>query len=114
MSIPYNNYVKNNIAHFEGYYASVIYAYLTSLGLHIVAEDVNNKGRIDLTIIVDDYIYIMEFKVIKTKEKEKNQALEQLKEKDYQKKYLSYNKPITLVGILFGEEERNVVALDYE
>ena len=79
-SIPYNNYVKNNISSFEGYYASVVYAYLASLGVKIVAEDVTNKGRIDLSIIFDDKVYIIEFKVAK---KEDISAIEQIKEKEY-------------------------------
>ncbi len=57
-SIPYNNYVKNNISHYEGYYSSVVYVDLASLGVKIAAEDVTNRGRIDLTLFVEDKIYI--------------------------------------------------------
>jgi hypothetical protein len=64
-SIPYNNYTNNKIYEYEGYYASVIYTYLASLGIKIIAEDVTNLGRIDLTIFVGDRIYILEFKVVK-------------------------------------------------
>ena len=32
-SIPYNNYTKNEIANYEGFYASVIYSYLASFRL---------------------------------------------------------------------------------
>ncbi len=49
-AIPYNNYVKNELANYEGYYASVVFTYLMSLGFPCIAEDVTNKGRIDLTI----------------------------------------------------------------
>ncbi len=31
-NIAYNNYVKNNISDYEGYYASVVYAYLVRYG----------------------------------------------------------------------------------
>ena len=41
-SIANNNYVKNNISHYEGYYASVFYAYLAAIGVNIIAEDVTN------------------------------------------------------------------------
>ena len=77
-AIPYNNYVNNTISSYEGYFASVIYAYLASLGLDLVAEDVTNKGRIDLTIKLAETIYIIEFKV-----DGKGKALEQIKEKNY-------------------------------
>ena len=81
-AIPYNNYTKNDLASFEGFYASIIFIYLQSLGFHIIGEDVTNKGRIDLTIKMDNTIYIIEFKV-DTKEN----ALKQIKEKKYYEKY---------------------------
>ncbi len=107
-SIPYNNYVKNNIAFFEGYYASVIYAYLASLGVEITAEDVTNKGRIDLTLKFDDKIYIIEFKV------NNEEPLKQIKEKKYYEKYLSVNKEIYLIGIVFDEKEKNISKFEWE
>ncbi len=45
----------------SAYYASVVYVYLASLGVKIAAEDVTNRGRIDLTLFVEDKIYIIEF-----------------------------------------------------
>ena len=62
-SIPHNNYTKNNIQNYEGFYASVIHLYLQSLGVDIIGEDVTNQGRIDLTIKIDNFIYIIEFKM---------------------------------------------------
>jgi len=107
-AIPYNSYVKNTIANFEGYYANVIYAYIASLGLRIIAEDVTNKGRIDLTIFIADKIYILEFKVGDA------DALAQIKAKEYYKKYLSEKKQIILLGINFDEKERNISKFKYE
>ena len=54
--IPYNNFTNNTIQKYEGFYASVVYVYLQSLGLDIIGEDVTNKGRIDLTIKLTDTI----------------------------------------------------------
>lgn len=107
-SIPYNNYSSNNIKHYEGFYASVIYIYLQSLGIEIIGEDVTNKGRIDLTVFVEETIYIIEFKV------GKEDALQQIKEKEYAEKYLNHQKDIYLVGINFDEEERNIVKFEWE
>jgi hypothetical protein len=107
-NIPYNNYVKNTISNFEGYYASVVYAYLASLGLEIIAEDVTNKGRIDLTLLIEDKIYIIEFKV------GSEDALAQIKEKNYHQKYLTKNKEIYLVGINFDEDEKNIKEFRWE
>ncbi len=63
-SIPYNNFSKNNIYEYEGYYASVVYSYFAALGIELIAEDVTNKGRIDLTLKLAGKVYIIEFKVI--------------------------------------------------
>ena len=107
-SIPYNHYVKNNIADYEGYYASVIYAYLASLGFELIGEDVTNRGRIDLTIKINEFIYVIEFKV------GGEDALAQIKEKDYAQKYLSDAKTIYLVGINFDESVKNISSFEWE
>ena len=107
-SIPYNNYTKNDIANYEGFYASVIYVYLQSLGLEIIGEDVTNKGRIDLTLFIKDNIYIIEFKM------GEKDALQQIKTKNYHQKYLSLNKNIYLIGINFDENEKNISNFEWE
>ena len=108
-AIPYNNYTKNDLANFEGFYASIIFIYLQSLGFHIIGEDVTNKGRIDLTIIMDNAIYIIEFKV-----ENKQNALQQIKEKKYYEKYLNYNKDIYLIGIDFDTKDKNISNFEWE
>jgi len=105
-SIPYNNYVKNEIGEYEGYYASVFFSYLAGAGLKIIPEDVTNNGRIDLTIKVKEKIYIIEFKI-------GDGALNQIKEKKYYKKYLE-NKEIYLIGINFDKKERNISKFEWE
>jgi len=106
--IPYNNYVKNNISNFEGYYASVVYAYLAGMGVITVAEDVSSKGRIDLTMFIGDKIFIIEFKV------GEGNALQQIKDKQYYKKYLDRSKEIYLIGINFDEKEKNITRFEWE
>jgi len=107
-SIPYNSYVKNNIASYEGYWANVFYVYLASLGLKIIAEDVTNRGRIDFTMRIRDKIYIFEFKVID------EDPLAQIKRQKYYQKYQNEDKEIILVGIVFSEEEKNIKELIWE
>lgn len=110
-SIPYNN--LTHIKGYEGFYATVVYVYLQSLGIDIIGEDITNKGRIDLALSIEDKIYIIEFKVIKS-ERERNTALKQIKEKKYYEKYTNQQKDIYLIGIEFGEEERNVISFEWE
>ncbi|PID89712.1 MAG: hypothetical protein CSB01_00550 [Bacteroidia bacterium] len=107
-SIPYNNYAKNNINVYEGFYASVIYVYLASLGLPLHAEEPTNKGRLDLSLEIDNKIYVIEFKM------GDENALEQIKEKKYYEKFSNQNKEIYLVGINFSEEEKNISNFEWE
>ncbi len=111
-SISYTNFTKNEIDSYEGYYASVIYAYLASLGVDLIAEDVTNKGRIDLTILLPDKAYIIEFKV--KDGKEEKDPLQQIKEKKYYEKYANKVKEIYLIGMTFDKEKRNISRYEYE
>jgi competence protein ComGF len=93
-----------------------VYCYLAGSGLKIIAEDVTNKGRIDLSIVFDDKVYILEFKVAK---KEDISAIEQIKKKKYYEKYQNHKSQILipkiyLVGIVFNEEEKNIIKFEWE
>ena len=107
-TIPYNNYTKNDISKYEGFYASIVYVYLQSLGLDIIGEDVTNLGRIDLTVKIANIIYIIEFKI------GSNDALEQIKIKNYHQKYINENKTIYLIGINFNKEQKNISEFNWE
>ena len=104
-SIAADNYRKNDIARFEGYYASVVYSFFVGMGLKVIAEDVANLGRIDLTIQVADNTYVVEFKVVKRKSKS-NSALQQIIQRDYAAKY---SGKVYQIGIEFLESKRNIV-----
>ncbi len=101
-SIPYTNFTKNELESYEGFYGSVVYSFLASLGIDLIAEDITNKGRIDLTVLVENKAYIFEFKV----GKDAKEALNQIREREYFKKY--GNKEIYLIGIAFDREKRNI------
>ena len=109
-SIPYNNFTKNDIQIYEGFYSSVLYVYLQSLGLDIIGEDVTNKGRIDLTVKMSHAIFILEFKV----DGKKGIALKQIQDKKYHEKYLDEKKDIYLVGIEFESKQKNISNLEYK
>ena len=113
-SIAYNNFTKNEIQNYEGFYASVIYAYFASLGLDIIAEDVTNYGRIDLTLKFGNRVYIFEFKMVD------EDPLKQIKERGYFEKYSSaqhgtgVSVEIYIVGIVFDRDERNITQFKWE
>ncbi len=111
-SIPYEWYTSNDIARYEGYYASVFYAYFASLGLDITVEDCTNHGRIDMTVRFNGNVYIFEFKVVELGGE--GSALAQLQARGYAEKYRSAGEPVHLIGIEFSRETRNVAAFDVE
>ncbi len=107
-SIPYENYTKNKIQAYEGFYASVIYAYLSSFGFELDVEESTNKARLDMSLLINNNRYIFEFKV------GSQNALEQIKQNKYYQKYQNENSSIYLVGINFDEKQRNVSAFEWE
>jgi hypothetical protein len=111
-SIPHDWYRKNQLAGFEGYYASIFYSYFAALGLDVFVEDSTNKGRIDMTVRFNGHIYLFEFKVVEMAPEGK--ALKQLQVKDYSEKYRQHGEPIHLLGVEFSRESRNIVGFEFE
>ena len=112
-SIPYEWYTNNDIARFEGYYASVFYAYFASvLGAGVTVEDSSSRGRADMAVRAGGRVYLFEFKV--AEQAGPGAALEQLRTKGYAEKYRALGEPVHLVGVEFSSASRNVVAFDHE
>jgi hypothetical protein len=104
-SIAYNNFTNNDIERYEGFYASVLYACFASIGVEIIAEDVSNKGRIDLTLKAGGKTFLFEFKVTD------GEPLEQIKRMKY---YEKYEGERYLIGIVFDPRARNVSKFEWE
>ncbi len=109
-SIPYEWYTNNDIANFEGYYASVFYSYFAALGLNITVEDSSSQGCVDMAVHFNDNIYLFEFKVVELASE--GAAMAQLKEKGYADKYRSLDQPIHLIGVEFSKDTRNITAFE--
>ena len=84
-SIPCEWYTNNDIARYEGYYASVFHSYFAALGLDITVEDSTSHGRLDMAVRFNDNVYLFEFKVVEMASE--GAAMAQLKEKRYADKY---------------------------
>ncbi len=80
----------------------MIFVWLSSIGMHLIVEDCTNKGRIDMSVEAEDFIYLIEFKVDMSGEK----ALAQIKTKGYTEKYQGKGKRIMLIGIGFSSAEK--------
>jgi hypothetical protein len=99
-AIPYAN--RSNM---EENYQNILYSVFRLLGAEIHNEVHLNNGRIDTVIVNRDHIYIFEFKM----DQPASEAIAQIKQKGYAIPYLNGGKPITLIGINFSREERNIV-----
>ena len=111
-TIPHDWYRKNELAGFEGYYASIFYSYFAALGLDIRLEDTTNKGRIDMAVLFEGQVFLFEFKVVELTPE--GRALQQIKDKGYADKYRSRGELIHLVGVEFSRASRNIVGFEVE
>ena len=109
-SIPYQWHTNNDIANYEGYYASVFYSYFASVGFDIVVEDSGSDGRLDMAVRFNDTVYLFEFKVVELAPE--GSAMAQLQAKGYADKYRNLGEPIHLIGVEFSKDTRNITAFE--
>ena len=110
--IPYEWHTRNDIAHFEGYYASVFYSHFARAGLDVVVEESTNRGRLDMAVCFKGRIYVFEFKMVARHGD--GSAMRQIKAMRYADKYRQANESVRLVGVEFSERERNIVRFDVD
>ncbi|HHI96837.1 MAG TPA: hypothetical protein ENJ96_03200 [Thermodesulfatator atlanticus] len=111
-SIPHDWYRKSEIQNYEGFYASVFYAYFAALGVDVIVEDATSHGRLDMAVLFDNRCYLFEFKVVELEPE--GRALSQLKAKRYHEKYLNQCQELYLIGVEFSCQERNIVDFSWE
>ena len=109
-SIPYQWYTGNDIADYEGFYASVFYSYFAALGYDIAVEESSSHGRLDMAVRTAGHVYLFEFKVAEMAPP--GSALAQLRERHYADKYRATGQPIHLVGVEFSRASRNITAFE--
>ena len=93
--VPYDVHLKD-----ENNFQLLFFSIFMLLGISITAESRTNSGRIDAVAANEDYVFVFEFKLDKGKEL----ALEQIKERDYCRRYLNSGKQIRLIGVNFDKE----------
>ncbi len=111
-SIPYNWHVRNEIANYEGYYASIFYTWFSAYGALVTAEDTSAAGRVDLSVRAAGQVFLFEFKVVERAGA--GAALAQLKARGYAAKYMGSGEPVHLVGIEFSSERRALEGFEVE
>ena len=98
--IPYPNAAETP----EWYYQNLLYAILATCGLNVQTEIRTSSGRIDFVVISPKTIFLFEFKLNKSAE----EALKQIDEKEYEKKFSFDGKHVWKIGVNFSSEKRTV------
>ncbi len=111
-SIPHDWYRRSEIQNYEGYYASIFYAYFSALGLEVKVEEPTSHGRLDMAVTFEDRCYLFEFKVVELEPE--GRALETLKARSYHEKYLDRFREVYLIGVEFSRTDRNIVEFAWE
>ena len=88
----------------EGYYHSLLYLFLKTLGFKVEAEVSTSQGRIDMVLKTEADIFVFEFKINKTAQ----EALEQILSKGYHTQFKMDKRPITLIGANFDTSLRKL------
>ena len=88
----------------EGNYQNVVWVVFKMMGFYTEAEYKTSDGRIDLLIETPDYRYVIEFKLDGTAE----EALQQIKDKQYTLPYELDDKKTFMIGINFSDATRTI------
>lgn len=98
-SVPYQLDNAN-----EHHYHALLYTLLTAFGADVSAEESSAKGRADIILRMPKTIYVIEIKYDGTAQ----QALDQIEDKGYTKKYRLDSRNIVKVGVNFSSKDRNI------
>ena len=93
--VPYDIHLKD-----ENNFQLLFFSIFMLLGISIEAESNTNNGRIDAVAANEDFVFVFEFKLNKTDKI----ALQQIKDRDYYRRYMNSGKKIFLIGVNFDSE----------
>lgn len=88
----------------EVHYQNVIYIITKLMGLYVQAEYRTSRGRIDLLVGTDKYVYIIELKHDGTAE----EALAQINSRDYALPFVTDGREVVKIGANITSETRNL------
>ena len=104
--IPYDDFPKEKLKLREQNYQTAVYLVFALMGQFVQTEVHCSTGRIDCVVYTVDSIYLFEFKLSGNGTAE--EAIAQIKEKDYAAKYMADGKKIVLIGSSFDEKTRTI------
>ena len=88
----------------ELHYQNVLFIVFRLAGLYTKVEYHTSRGRIDLVLQADSYVYVMEFKLDGSAE----QALQQIEEKQYALPFAKDSRKVYTIGVNFSSKTRNI------
>ena len=88
----------------ERHFQSVMYILTTLCGFYAEVEEHTSKGRMDMTIRTDRYIYIFEFKFNASAEV----ALKQIEDMGYADKFKEDSREVVCIGVNYSSNNRNI------
>lgn len=88
----------------ELFFQNVLFITFKMMGFYTQIEYHTNRGRVDLVLKTDEYIYVMEFKQDGTPE----EALAQIHEKGYAQPFETDERKLFKIGANFSTDERNI------
>lgn len=86
----------------ENNFHNAFYLLIDLVGLDTKAESATSDGSIDITVKTDEYIYVIELKYDGSAE----EALKQIEDKKYDRKYQMDGRQIIRIGVNFSSETR--------
>ncbi len=115
--IPCQWQSSSGLARYEAWYAGILYACFRTIGVDLRVEESTSHGRSDMVLLHGGQVFVLEFKMAKEGEDEASavgRAVRQIRERGYADKYRERCEPIHLLGVVFGREARNVIAVGAE
>lgn len=103
LQVLFKDIVYSHIEDKERYYHSIFYLVVKMIGFYIDSEVLDSTGRIDAVIKTTKQIIVTEFKTTTAEE-----AMKQLKDKQYHRKYMNDKRQIIILAIGFDTEKRNI------
>lgn len=88
----------------ELHYENVLFIVFKLVGFYTQVEYHTSKGRIDLVLQTDKFIYVIGFKLDGTAE----EALQQINDKHYALPFASDRRKLFKIGVNFSAETRNI------
>ena len=97
--IPYDQILDREL-----HYENMMYLVMKLMGFYARTEYKTSNGRIDMVVRTDLYVYVMEFKLHGSAE----EAMNQIREKDYFLPFRNEGKEIILIGATFNDDKRRL------